>query len=81
MDAASVNITVLDEGKSLQVAIDVPMRSIDAGTFPALSVQMAHIRILSQIIKVIERIGCRRSTRRSYLLILEAGKQNSVSYI
>ena len=31
LDAANVEITVLKDGKSLDVGIDVPMRSIDSG--------------------------------------------------
>jgi len=34
VDAASINVTVLKDGKSLDVGIDVPMRSIDAGSYP-----------------------------------------------
>ena len=32
VEAASVNVIVLEEGNKLNVSIDVPMRSIDAGT-------------------------------------------------
>ena len=31
VDAASVHVSVIKDGKTLDVAIDVPMRSIDAG--------------------------------------------------
>ena len=37
VDAASVSVNVInEEGKSCDVSIDVPMRSIDAGTTPPL---------------------------------------------
>ena len=32
VDAASVDVSVLKDGKTLDVGIDVPMRSIDAGS-------------------------------------------------
>jgi protoporphyrinogen oxidase len=31
VDAASVDVSVVEDGQTLDVAIDVPMRSIDAG--------------------------------------------------
>ena len=34
VDAASVDVSVIKDGKTLDVGIDVPMRSIDAGTRP-----------------------------------------------
>jgi len=33
VDAASVEVNVVKDGKTLDVAIDVPMRSIDAGIY------------------------------------------------
>lgn len=52
VDAASVTVTVIKDGKQMDVAIDVPMRSIDAGI--PLTKEMADARILSEITATVE---------------------------
>ena len=42
VDAASVDVTVFRDGKTLDVGIDVPMRSIDTGS--SLPERHAHIK-------------------------------------
>ena len=46
VDAASTTLTVMKDGKSLDVCIDVPMRSIDAGDSPENG---AYGRLLSSV--------------------------------
>jgi hypothetical protein len=60
VNAASTSVTVIKDEKPIEVGIDVPMRSIDAGTYTPLIV--AESRILSSIIEIIKRIGCRCTT-------------------
>ena len=62
VDAASVDVDVIKDGKSLNVGVDVPMRSIDAGTSRALPCHALMKRILSKTITTAEGTRRRGST-------------------
>lgn len=68
VDAASVTVNVInEEKKSVNVGIDVPMRSIDAGTPSSLGFKSrlgTDGRILSPVVEVVEGGGYSCSTGR-----------------
>ena len=76
VDAAAVEVTVSEEGKELDVSIDVPMRSIDAG--PSLVPHKLRSRILSPATTAFNRNQCRGPTGRPDLCLLKYDGKHSV---